>query len=180
MKKSFIASVCLLAAVFCTFAAEPVFPEIKFELIGGEFITLPSGIESDAVLVVLSFKRPSEGVVESWTNTYSVRFSGSLAEYYQVAVIGDVGFIGGFILGGMRSGATEEQKKHLAICWEDKNEQKKKFGVEDDSLIYVFLLDSRGKIVLSKKGLKASDEDISEIILETEKLLKTKKNKGEK
>jgi hypothetical protein len=179
MKKSVIA-VCLLGAALCAFASEPVFPAIKFELIGGEFISLPSGIESDAVLVALSFKRPSDGIVESWTNTYSVRFKGRPAAYYQVAVIGDAGFIGGFILGGMRSGATEEQKKHLAICWEDKNEQKKKFGVEDDSLIYVFLLDSKGRIVLSKKGLKASDEDISEIISETEKLLKPKTNKGAK
>lgn len=180
MKKLLFVSLLLFCAALCSYASVQAFPQIKFELIGGSFITLPSGINSEATLVALSFKRPGEGVVESWTNTFAAKFSGLSAQYYQVAVIGDAGFIGGFILGGMRSGATEEQKKHLAICWEDKNAKKKDFNVSDDSLIYVFLLDKNGQIVLSKTGLKATDNDTAEIIVETEKLLQPKKIKGAK
>lgn len=180
MKKILFSSLLLFCAALCSSASQHIFPQIKFELIGGSFVTLPSDIKNEATLVALSFKRPADGVVESWTNTFASKFSGLSASYYQVAVIGDAGFIGGFILGGMRSGATEEQKKHLAICWEDKNAQKIKFGVEDDSLIYVFLLDRNGSVVLSKKGLKPSDEDISGIISAAEKLLNPKKIKGTK
>ncbi len=181
MKKAAVLAVMCAAFIFPASVFPSSFPPVKFELIGGDFVSLPSDIKHDVTLVALSFKRPADGVVESWTNTFAAKFTAlGRASYYQVAVIGDVGFIGGFILGGMRSGATEEQKKHLAVCWENKKEQLVKYGVEDESLIYVYLLDRTGNIALFKKGLKASGRDIEEILSAAERLLDIKNKKGEK
>jgi hypothetical protein len=177
MKKIF----CVVAGLLIPFAAYSSFkaityekfPAIEFKTMTDTIISLPDRNYPPIVLAILSFTRPEEGVVESWSNSASALFrNSSKFNYYQAAIVGGAGPIEFFIYNGMKSGANEEQKKHLIVCFGDKDGIKKSLNITDDSLIYTYLIDRDGNILWKTKGKIATHADIKELIANIKKQLK--------
>ena len=149
-----------------------IFPDLYAQDLTDEFITLPAKAEGKISLLAVSFSRPEEGVIESWTKPFADEFKGnSNTAYYEIAMIGDVGWVSIFIFNGIKGGTKEDKKKNVLVFWEKtKDDFKKIFNVTDDKLIYVYLLDKKGRIKFMKSGEKAMSQDIQEI-LETALLL---------
>ena len=150
------------------------FPGLKAQDLTDRFITLPSESKGRVTLITAAFSRPEEGIIESWTGPFADKFSGrDDTAYYEIAMIGDVGWVSIFIFNGIKGGTPENKKEHVLVFWEKtKGEFREIFSAEDDSLIYVFLLDKEGIIRLKTSGLKAENKDIETLLSAAESLIK--------
>jgi hypothetical protein len=142
-----------------------IFPALSAQSLTDTVVSLPEAVTGKVSLMVLTFSRPDDKDLASWVKPFAEKFNGnSMTAYYEIALIGDVGFINGIIFGGMKDGATDEQKAHLLVYFHDKDPYKKIFNVTDDSLIYICLLDQKGMIRLARSGRHASPADMEEIL----------------
>jgi hypothetical protein len=172
MKKFMILALLLCAApVFAggpaaltATAAETVFPVLEAQALDDSIVTLPGAVKNKVSLIILTFSRPGDKDLDSWVKPFEDNFNdNSRTAHYEIAMIGDIGFINGFILSGMKGGASDPQKKHLLVLFRDKGPYKKYLNITDDSLIYVYLLDQKGIIRLVKTGKRALAADNDEI-----------------
>lgn len=157
-------------------AAAAVFPALSAKALDDSEVVLPDSVKNKVSLIILTFSRPDDKELDSWVKPFDENFrDNSKTAHYEIAMIGDIGFINGLIFNGMKGGATEGQKKHLLVYFHDKEPYKRFFSVNDDSLIYIYLLDRDGAIKLAKSGRRATDADTDEIISLAFSLLKPKK-----
>ena len=150
------------------------FPELIFERADGKTFVFPESEKEIINLLVITFSRPKEGMTESWFLPFKKEFEGNeKINYYEAAMLGDLGWLQGFITGAIKGGVPEERKKNTAL-WlgNGKENLKKKLGISGDEYIYIFLTDMNGKIRYMTKGKKAGKEDIEEIIEKTYEILK--------
>lgn len=188
MKKIILVSIILLQAMSAradlpaavTFtAAGDVFPYLQAQALDDKYITLPYNTTKTAQVsyIILTYKRPDDKDMETWVRPFKEKYDGNTrAAHYSIAMIGDIGFINMFIFNGMKGSATPEMKDHLLVFFHDKEPYKKMFGVADDSLIFVYIVDQKGVIRLAKSGRAASKEDIIDIMKAIDLLLKPEKN----
>ena len=151
-----------------------IFPDIYAQDLTDKFITLPAESKGKVTMLAVSFSRPEEGTIESWTKPFADSFSGnSDTAYYEIGMIGDVGWVSIFIFNGIKGGTPEQKKKNVLVFWEkNKDDFKTVFNITDEKSIYIFLLDKKGKIRFIRSGKKASQKDIQDILEKTKKLLK--------
>jgi hypothetical protein len=151
-----------------------VFPYIYVQSLEDKYISLPYDVTSKAQvsLIILTFARPNDDDMSSWVKPFPEKFNNNTrTAYYELALVGDVGFVNGWIFNGMRDGATEQMRKHVLVYFHDKDPYKKMFNIQDDSLIYNCLVDQNGIIRMIKVGKRAEEKDIADIIKTAESLL---------
>lgn len=160
-----------------------LFPYLYAQSVEDKYVSLPYEVTSKAQisLIILTFARPNDDDMNSWVKPFAEKYENNTrTAYYKIALVGDVGFINGFIYNDLRDSVTTELRKHLLVYFHDKEPYKTMFGVTDSSLIYNCLVDQNGVIKMIKAGKRADQNDIDAIIAATESLLnppKTVKNK---
>jgi hypothetical protein len=165
------------AAIAAPASEGSVFPCILAQSLDDKYISLPLEVTSNAriSMIILTFARPSDDDMASWVKPFAEKYENNTrTAYYELALVGDVGFINGLIFNGMRDGASEHMRKHLLVYFHDKEPYKKMFNVQDNSLIYACLVDQNGVIKLIRSGKRAGKDDIEAIMSTAKTLLKTR------
>ncbi|MFP4466008.1 MAG: hypothetical protein ACLFP1_03050 [Candidatus Goldiibacteriota bacterium] len=150
-----------------------VFPELVFEKADGNIFVFPDTEKNRITLLAAAFSRPKEGMAESWILPFENEFKGNeRINYYETAMLGNLGWLQGIITGAIK-GAVEEDRKKNTVLWlgDGRDNYKKRFGVSEDEDIYIFLIDTSGKIRYMTKGNKAKKEEIEKIIEKTYEIL---------
>ena len=125
------------------------FPEIKAKSLKGEEIKLPKDIKGRVGIIGVTFKRPKDGLTESWFGPVYERYGQNEdAAVFQIAMIGDVGFAGFFIENGIKGAVDEKRHDSYLIFWGDKSEYEDLVAdTEKGNTLYLFVLDREGGVV---------------------------------
>lgn len=152
-----------------------VFPMLIGQTVNGEVIDLPEYVQEKYTIIGIAFSKNSQEQFESWVNPVYNKFiarTGMLDDLYDVNTYFIALFTGAkksAMAGVMKRMKAKSDEKIFPYVLFYKGEidiYKQKLKLEDKSKAYVFLLDSKGKIIYSTAGVYTKNK-----MLEIEKLI---------
>ncbi len=151
------------------------FPRIEAETLSKKQVVFPQDTQGQFALLLIAFRRQTQGEVDSWLNPFIEDFSNhQQVTFYEIPMIsGNWKWMSGWIDSGMRSGVAEYKHDHVATYYGPLKSYFQHFEVDDVRRVYVFLLDKQGHILWRETG-RANQNKYQEL-----KLLLNSKVSGE-
>lgn len=131
------------------------FPAASGKNLNRKSFELPSDFEGDHNLVIIAFYRDQQRLVDTWVpslNELERRYNNF--RYYELPTI-SLGYLWmrGIIDGGMRAGIQNDRTRNRTITlYLSKTIFKKALKVEDENMIYLFLVTRAGEILWNGSG----------------------------
>ena len=141
------------------------FPSFSANNLNNIKITVPDAVTPKVEIAVMTFSRQDIAQTDSWINTFNTLYNGNQSvTYSQTAVIGEIPFIGGLIINGMKGSLAKDKWERFLIYTGDKEKLIKSLNVENPALFHVYVIGKDGNIKWSIKSAKASDEEIAAML----------------
>ena len=155
---------CLLSAAQAADEAL-IFPSFSANNLFENNITVPDSVSPRVEVAVMTFSRQDIARTDAWINTFTSLYKGNTGvTYSQTAVIGEIPFIGGLIINGMKGSLAKDKWERFLIYTGDKEKLTKSFNVENPALFHVYVIGKDGRIKWSVKSAKASDEEVASML----------------
>ena len=140
------------------------FPTIEAETLSGKKILFPDITTGKYALILVAFKRQTQGEVDSWLDPFIEEFGDrESVTFYEIPMISkNWKWMSGWIDAGMRSGVPKNKHDHVATYYGPLTEYFDYFGVDDSGKVYVFLLDPEGNIIWKTSG-RANENTFNEL-----------------
>ena len=146
------------------------FPVIKAETLSQEKIVFPEITKGKTALILIAFKRQTQGQVDSWLDPFIEEFGDNeLVTFYEIPMISNSWkWMSSWIDSGMRAGVPAYKHDHVATYYGPLSEYFEYFDVQDKRLCYVFLLDENGKIIWRNQdaATRESYNELSQLVRE--------------
>lgn len=169
LKVLFAAFVLVMADI--SLANDMPAPMIKYpcaqgQNLSGQEFNLPEDFTSEYTIAIHAFERKQQADVDTWFPYLDkIEANHKNVKYYELPTIDRMNmFMRWWIDSGMRRGIPDESQRDrtITLYLEDKEGFLDSMGITDQSIIYVVLLDSKGRILHMESGL-ASEEKIDRI-----------------
>ncbi|HZY49769.1 MAG TPA: hypothetical protein VFE64_08310 [Devosia sp.] len=141
------------------------FPALQSETLNQKQVSLPQDFGGRRSILLIAYKMNQQAVVDSWGEfvaTAKSKHPGVQA--YELPVLGgNMGFMRGFIDGGMRNGiADSATRDHTITLYTDVGPLQAALGISGTSTIHAVVIDRSGKVLAAVAGpySKASAEKI--------------------
>lgn len=132
-------------------------PNTAGETLSGKRIVLADQVRGRAVVLVAGFSREGGNGTAAWVKAIHADPALASVGVYEIAEIaGAPSLIRGMIKSGMKKGVPAAEQDSFVVLTEDAKPWRSYFGVGDDQIPYVMLLDPSGKILWHGHG-SASD-----------------------
>ena len=139
---------------------------MKFPIVNGsnlrrEKITLPQDFEGEFNLIFVAFQQWHQGEVNSWiplAESLEEQFPGLF--YYELPTIRSLTTLSRFFINeGMRAGIPSPKSRERTITlYLDKDEFRSALSMEDESHIYILLLNNQGEELWRGRGSHSPDK----------------------
>ncbi len=135
------------------------FPVIEAETLSQEKVVFPEVTQGKTALILIAFKRQTQGQVDSWLDPFIEEFGGNeQVTFYEIPMISNNWkWMSGWIDSGMRSGVPSYKHDHVATYYGPLSEYFEYFSIQDKRLCYVFLLDEEGNIIWKNQDAATPD-----------------------
>ncbi|MFN8578788.1 MAG: hypothetical protein U0354_18320 [Candidatus Sericytochromatia bacterium] len=150
--KIFIAFFAINISLFAN--AQNNFPEIKGEDLTGKLVEIPRDATGKPTFIILGYSYRAREITEKWLQEYERKFSKN-TNFYLVPMMGNkvaTKAMSFFINQSMKSGTPVNEHKHVITVYQDLNPIKKSLNFVSNEDVYVYLLDTNGKIIWSETG----------------------------
>ena len=134
-------------------------PQTAGTTLSGKAVTLAEAVRGQRVVLVAGFSRAGGSGTGAWVKAVEGDPALRGVTVWQVAMLaGAPGFVRGMIQSGMRKGLTAAEQERLVVLAEDEAAWRSYFGVTEDDVPYVMLLDAAGKVLWRGHGAAAGLE----------------------
>ena len=134
-------------------------PQTAGETLSGKAVTLAQAVRGQRVVLVAGFSRAGGEGTGAWVKAVEADPALKGVAVWQVAMLAGVpGFVRGMIQSGMRKGVTAAEQEQFVVLTQDEAEWRSYFGVAEDNVPYVMLLDAGGKVQWRGHGAAAGLE----------------------
>lgn len=151
---------CLLAPLDAQQAQQATFPPITSWSLDKEKITLPSELQGQIDLLLLSFRAEQQNDINSWMSAaQALQHLNFQFRYYQLPVAEKENFIfRWWETSSMRSDQTDPEALHWIIpLWVDRKKFFQSLDILNDKQVVVLLVDRQGKILWRATGPMTPD-----------------------
>lgn len=140
------------------------FPTIKAETLSQEKVVFPDITENKYALILIAFKRQTQGQVDSWLDPFIKEFGeNKQVTFYEIPMISNNWkWMSQWIDSGMRSGVPKYKHNHVATYYGPLSSYFEYFEIKNSKLCYSFLLDKTGHIIWKNQGA-ATKETFNEL-----------------
>ena len=134
-------------------------PQTAGTTLSGKAVTLAEAVRGQRVVLVAGFSRAGGSGTGAWVKAVEGDPALKGVAVWQVAMLaGAPGFVRGMIQSGMRKGLTAAEQERFVVLAEDEAAWRSYFGVTEDDVPYVMLLDAAGKVLWRGHGAAAGLE----------------------
>ena len=134
-------------------------PQTAGTTLSGKAVTLAEAVRGQRVVLVAGFSRSGGSGTGAWVKAVDGDPALKGVAVWQVAMLaGAPGFVRGMIQSGMRKGLTAAEQERFVVLAEDEAAWRSYFGVTEDDVPYVMLLDAAGKVLWRGHGAGAGLE----------------------
>jgi hypothetical protein len=134
-------------------------PNTAGETLTGKRIVLAEQVRGHAVVLVAGFSREGGNGTAAWVKAIHADPALNKLVVYEIAEIaGAPSLIRGMIKSGMKKGVPAAEQDSFVVLTQDEKPWRSYFGVGDDKVPYVVLLDSSGKVLWHGHGSAAELE----------------------
>ncbi len=152
-----VAVLCVVATA--TMAAAQTMPQTAGTTLSGKAVTLAQAVRGQRVVLVAGFSRAGGSGTGAWVKAVEDDSALKGVAVWQVAMLaGAPGFVRGMIRNGMKRGLTAAEQERFVVLAEDEAAWRSYFGVAEDNVPYVMLLDAAGKVLWRGHGAAAAVE----------------------
>jgi ATP10 protein len=123
------------------------FPILKAETLTKRMVTFPTDTKGKYTVICFSFTQKTQSQAESWTNVLLAKFPNKEINYYEIPML-ETGYklVKRFIDNGMRDGVDSKLHDFVTSYY------RKELLMPSSKVVYLFLLDTEGKIKYSTEG----------------------------
>lgn len=133
-----------------------MFPQVGGVNLLGEQKEFPDCLEAPKTVVIVAFQRWQQQWVDEWFAEIEpmVRQEDGEVEYYEVPTIAKMtGPMRWWIYKGMQGGIPADfMRQRVVTLHIDKQPFKESLGIQDEALVYVYLMDEQGHILHREQG----------------------------
>ena len=134
-------------------------PQTAGTTLSGQTVTLAQAVRGQRVVLVAGFSRAGGSGTGAWVKAVEGDPALKGVAVWQVALLAGVpGFVRGMIRNGMNKGLTAEEQERFVVLSQDEAAWRNYFGVTQDDVPYVMLLDAAGKVLWRGHGAAAAAE----------------------
>lgn len=134
-------------------------PRTAGETLSGKPIVLADQVQGHPVILVAGFSREGGNGTAAWVKLIHGDGALSGCTVYEIAEIaGAPSLIRGMIKSGMRKGVPPAEQDKFVVLTQDEKPWRSYFGVSDDQVPYVMLIDETGKVLWHGHGQAADLE----------------------
>lgn len=134
-------------------------PQTAGTTLSGKAVTLAEAVRGQRVVLVAGFSRAGGAGTGAWVKAVEGDPALKGVTVWQLAMLaGAPGFVRGMIKSGMRKGLTAAEQERFVVLAEDEAAWRSYFGVTEDDVPYVMLLDAEGKVLWRGHGAAAALE----------------------
>ncbi len=134
-------------------------PQTAGTTLSGKAVTLAQAVRGQRVVLVAGFSRAGGSGTGAWVKAVEDDPALKGAAVWQVAMLAGVpGLMRGMIARGMRKGVTAAEQERFVVLSADEAAWRSYFGVTQDDVPYVVMLDAAGKVVWRGHGAAAGLE----------------------
>ncbi len=128
-------------------------PRTTGDTLSGKRIVLADEVRGHAAILVAGFSREGGNGTAAWVKAIHADSTFAGMPVYQVAdLAGAPSLIRGMIKSGMKKGVPAAEQDYFVVLTQDDKAWRSYFGVEDENVPYVALLDATGKAVWQGYG----------------------------
>ena len=131
------------------------FPNVKGANLAGKSFSIPEDLQGDLNLLVIPFQRWQQIIVNKWISFFlDLIQKYPKIRFYEIPTLSKKYKLMQFVIdGGMRAGILDQATRERTITlYIDKTRFKQKLGIENENLIYVFLVNKEGSVVWKEEG----------------------------
>jgi len=145
-------------------ASPQKFPTIEAETLSQKKVVFPDIAEGKYALIIIAFKRQTQGQVDSWLDPFIEEFGDQeKVTFYEIPMISNNWkWMSSWIDSGMRSGVPAYKHDNVATYYGPLTKYFEYFSIENSKLCYTFLLNEVGEIIWRDQGA-ASEEAYNEL-----------------
>ena len=148
-----LALTAVLAAPGAALAGQ--FPPLQSQTLNQKPVSLPQDFVGRRNILLIAYKMQQQSVVDSWLPFLAKAKSAHQGvEFYELPTIGgSMGFMQGFIDGGMRNGIPDSATRdHTITLYTDVAALQRALGISGTSTIHAVVVDASGKVLASVSG----------------------------
>ena len=131
------------------------FPTVTGSNLHGDEITFPNGFEKKRTIAVVAFQRWQQELCDAWYEHIEAHMkSNPDTAYFEIPTISKMnGFMRWFIYNGMRGGIKDSNMRSQVVTLHiDKEPFKEALKIDTEETVFVYVIDSSGKVLGSVKG----------------------------
>lgn len=131
------------------------FPPLQSETLNQKKVSLPADFGGRRSILLVAYKMNQQPVVDTWLpflGAVSAKYQG--VRFYELPTIGsNMGFMRGFIDGGMRNGIADSATRDRTITlYTDVGALQQALGVSGTSTIHAVVIDASGHVLATASG----------------------------
>ena len=154
-----LAFACLVCCSVGVAGYGQTMPQTVGTTLSGKAVTLAQAVRGQRVVLVAGFSRAGGSGTGAWVKAVKADPALKGVDVWQVAMLaGAPGFVRGMIRNGMKKGLTAEEQERFVVLAQDEAAWRSYFGVTQDDVPYVMLLDAAGKVLWRGHGAAAGME----------------------
>jgi len=124
-----------------------VVPATPGETINGKPVVLAQALAGHPAILIMGFTKEAGNLCTYWArNLHSDPVLTGIPIYEAAMLAAAPGFVRGMIKSSIRKGLSPSEQESFVVLSKDEQAWKSYFGVTDDKVPYVVLLDAQGKI----------------------------------
>jgi hypothetical protein len=129
------------------------FPSLIAETLTGKIINFPKDTKGKATIICIAFSDKAQPIADEWTKAIIAKQPEKDFNYFEIPMLKKgLKIMRGMIDGGMRKGIPKNLHNNVATYYGTLTDYKAKLIMPNDDNVYLFMLDSEGKIVVSFEG----------------------------
>jgi hypothetical protein len=134
-------------------AAGQEMPKTAGDTLSGKRIVLADEVRGHFAVVVAGFSREGGNGTAAWVKAIHADSTFTGMPVYQITdLAGAPSLIRGMIKSGMKKGVPAAEQDHFVVLTQDDKTWRSYFGVDDEKVPYVALIDATGKVVWRGHG----------------------------
>lgn len=152
--------ILLLVFAWVSFvAAAQDMPKTPGETLSGQHLVLADAVQGHPAVIIAGFSHEGGTGASAWAKALHGDAVLKDVPVYTMAMLeGAPGFVRGMIKSAMKKGVPPADQAHFVVLTNDAQAWRSYFGVTDEKVPYVVLLDAAGKVLWHGHGPAAESE----------------------